>query len=233
MFSETKTSIEFGLTCSFSVGNSWIIKKTDNGEIIPVKFEENSTLSYNSSLHTKDNSLCELINNSFLIRLGANSIFEFNELNEFSLLRGSMLLYSLGTSDIIIESEQSSLNVSGKFTAIIDHTSNGGFKFIPLEGKGNIIPQNGESKEIFRGRLTMVLGSPSKLGNAYDIDLLLLLKSSRLISSFPTPLPSMKRISLSIYAQQLRLKGKFNALIGDAPTDDNLQMWAFGEDESK
>jgi hypothetical protein len=79
----------------------------------------------------------------------------------------------------------------------------------------------------------MVIGSPSKLGNAYDIDLLLLLKSSRLINSYPTPLPSMNRISLSIYAQQLRLKGKFNALIGDATSDDNLQMWAFGEDESK
>ena len=79
----------------------------------------------------------------------------------------------------------------------------------------------------------MVLGSPSKLGNAYDIDLLLLLKSSRLINSFPTPLPSMKRVSLSIYAQQLRLKGKFNALIGDAPTDDNLQMWTWGEDDNK
>jgi hypothetical protein len=43
----------------------------------------------------------------------------------------------------------------------------------------------------------------------------------------------MKRISLSIYAQQLRIKGKYNALIGDVPTDDNIQMWAFGEDGSK
>ena len=135
LFSETRPSSKLDLNCSFSVGDSWIIKKSSEGEIIPVKFDENSSLSYNSSLHTKDNSLCELINNSFLIRVGANSIFEFNELNEFSLLRGSMLLYSPETSDIIIESEQSSLNVSGKFTAIIDHTSNGGFKFIPLEGK--------------------------------------------------------------------------------------------------
>jgi hypothetical protein len=43
----------------------------------------------------------------------------------------------------------------------------------------------------------------------------------------------MKRISLSVYAQQLRMKGKYNALIGDAPTNDNLQMWAFGEDDAK
>jgi len=62
---------------------------------------------------------------------------------------------------------------------------------------------------------------------------LLLIKSSRLINSFPTALPSMKRISLSVYAQQLRMKGKYNALIGDAPTNDNLQMWAFGEDDAK
>ena len=66
---------------------------------------------------------------------------------------------------------------TGQFTAIIECTSNGGFKFIPLEGKGEIFPDKGKSKEIYRGRLTMVLGSPSKLGNAYDIDLLLLLKS--------------------------------------------------------
>jgi hypothetical protein len=95
-----------------------------------------------------------------------------------------------------------------------------------------IIPNQGVIKDIYRGRLNMVLGSPSKLGNAYDIDLLLLLKSSRLINAFPTPLPSMKRISLSTYAQQLRMKGKYNVLIGDAPTDDNLQMWALGENKN-
>ena len=43
----------------------------------------------------------------------------------------------------------------------------------------------------------------------------------------------MRRISLSIYAQQLRMKGKYNALIGDAPSNDNIQMWAFGEDGKK
>ena len=40
----------------------------------------------------------------------------------------------------------------------------------------------------------------------------------------------MKSISLTIYYQQLRLKGKFNALIGDAPKDDKLEMWPFGKD---
>ena len=168
----------------------------------------------------------------FHLRIGSNSIVE-TDINTITITRGSTLLYLKNPAEITIKSKLSTLFTKGEYTAIIDSTSNGGFKFIPLEGKGEIIPEQGEAKNIYRGRLTMVLGSPSKLGNAYDIDLLLLLKSSRLINSFPTPLPSMKRISLSIYAQQLRMKGKYNALIGDAPTDDNLQMWAFGEDDNK
>jgi len=36
-----------------------------------------------------------------------------------------------------------------------------------------------------------------------------------------------------LYIQQLKLKGKYNALIGDAHTDDELQIWAFGEKETE
>ena len=219
--------------CSYSFGDSWLIDKTKEGKPSPLKLDENSTLGQNTPIHCKDGALCEFIREGYLIRLGAKSIFEYSANNIISLSKGSMLIGVEETKNITIQSAFSKLQVKGRFTAIVDCTSNGGFKFIPLEGKGQVIPEQGEPKDIFRGRLTMVMGSPSKLGNAYDIDLLLLLKSSRLINSFPTPLPTMKRISLSIYAQQLRLKGKFNALIGDAPTDDNLQMWAFGEDESK
>lgn len=218
---------------SYSFGDSWLIGKTLEGKPLPSTLEENSTLHQNTPVHSKEGALCEFKREGYLIRLGAKSIFEYSANNIISLSKGSMLIGVEETENITIQSEFSKLQVKGRFTAIVDCTSNGGFKFIPLEGKGRIIPEQGEPKDIFRGRLTMVLGSPSKLGNAYDIDLLLLLKSSRLINSFPTPLPSMKRISLSIYAQQLRLKGKFNALIGDAPTDDNLQMWAFGEEDTK
>ena len=233
LFSNPNLENNNTLLCSYSFGDSWLIDKTKEGKPSPLKLDENSTLGQNTPIHCKDGALCEFIREGYLIRLGAKSIFEYSANNIISLSKGSMLIGVEETKNITIQSAFSKLQVKGRFTAIVDCTSNGGFKFIPLEGKGQVIPEQGEPKDIFRGRLTMVMGSPSKLGNAYDIDLLLLLKSSRLINSFPTPLPTMKRISLSIYAQQLRLKGKFNALIGDAPTDDNLQMWAFGEDESK
>jgi hypothetical protein len=220
------------LKCTYSLGTNWLFpkEKKENHEL--KQLEQNSSLQIGDSLHSKEQSLCEILNDQFQVRIGSNSIFEFNN-DSISITRGSLLLYKRNVEPITIHSELSSLKTTGEYTAIIECTSNGGFKFIPLEGKGEIFPAKGKPKEIFRGRLTMVLGSPSKLGNAYDIDLLLLLKSSRLINAFPTPLPSMKRISLSIYAQQLRIKGKYNALIGDVPTDDNIQMWAFGEDGSK
>ena len=220
------------LKCTYSLGTNWLFPKEKKQNHSLKQFEQNSSLHIGDSLHSKEQSLCEILNDQFQVRIGSNSIFAFDN-DSISITKGSLLLYKKNDDPITIQSELSSLKTTGQFTAIIECTSNGGFKFIPLEGKGEIIPAKGESKEIYRGRLTMVLGSPSKLGNAYDIDLLLLLKSSRLINSFPTPLPSMKRISLSIYAQQLRMKGKYNALIGDAPSDDNIQMWAFGEDGKK
>jgi hypothetical protein len=34
---------------------------------------------------------------------------------------------------------------------------------------------------------------------------------------------------LAIYVQNLKLKGKYDALIGDAKTEKSLQIWGFGE----
>jgi hypothetical protein len=220
------------LTCTYSFGTNWLFPEHNGTSTKLKRFEQNATIEYGDSIHTKEQSLCELKNKELHIRLGSNSILEVKD-GELLITKGNILINNKSGSELSITSELSTLKTEGQFTAIIDCTSNGGFKFIPLEGKGKIIPEHGKTKDIYRGRLTMIIGSPSQLGSAYDIDLLLLLKSSRLINSFPTPLPSLKRISLSVYAQQLRMKGKYNALIGDAPTNDNLQMWAFGEDDAK
>jgi hypothetical protein len=228
-FANGATPKNFELYCTYAEGKVELIKKNQVGSNAISSFEENSTLPLDCLLCTGEKSLTELKNKSILIRLGARSVIQSVTAESIKVFSGSMLVCMPGESEIVITSEKSSLRVKGKLTAIVDCTTNGGFKFIPLEGKGWIRADEGEPKEVKRGRLTMVIGSPSKLGNAYDIDLLLMLKSSRLISSYPTPLPTMKRISLAIYAQQMRLKGKFNALIGDAPTDNNLQMWAFGK----
>ena len=217
-------------SCSYAEGKVEVIRKDLIGASAIADAEVNATLSQNSLLCTGEKSLAEVANDTILIRLGSMSVLESVTNETVKIFSGSMLICLRDNAEITLKSEKASVSLKGKLTAIIECTSNGGFKFIPLEGKGTIIPQEGQSKAIKSGRLMMVVGSPSKLGNAYDIDLLLMLKSSRLINSFPKPLPSMKSISLAIYYQQLRLKGKFNALIGDAPKDDKLEMWPFGKD---
>ena len=77
--------------------------------------------------------------------------------------------------------------------------------------------------------MLLILGKPTYFGDAYDIDIMLLLKSSRLINSYPTPLPTFDKMGLAIYIQELKLKGKYDALIGDATTNENLQLWKFGK----
>ena len=81
--------------------------------------------------------------------------------------------------------------------------------------------------------MLLVLGNPTYFGDAYDIDIMLLLKSSRLINAYPTPLPTFEKIGLAIYIQELKLKGKYDALIGDATTNENLQLWKFKKSEPK
>ena len=40
----------------------------------------------------------------------------------------------------------------------------------------------------------------------------------------------MGRIGLSGYKQDLKLRGKYNALIGDAPTNDKIDIWALSDE---
>jgi hypothetical protein len=216
-------------SCTYAEGKVELIRKDLVGEAAISGLDVNASLPQNTLLCTGEKSLTEITGDSFLIRLGAMTVLESVTDESLKLFSGSMLIHLPVDSTITLQSEKTEVFIKGKLTAIVECTSNGGFKFIPLEGKGSIVPQQGEAKNIRSGRMTMVVGDPSRLGNAYDIDLLLMLKSSRLINSFPEPLPSMKKVSLAIYYQQLRLKGKFNALIGDAPSDDNLQMWTFGK----
>ena len=153
--------------------------------------------------------------------------------NKFWLHSGSILFCTTEKKDIVFSTIHCTTSFSGKGTIIIEATKNGGFKFIPLEGKGTITTERGVSKDIIGGRMLLVLGKPTYFGDAYDIDIMLLLKSSRLINAYPTPLPTFEKIGLAIYIQELKLKGKYDALIGDATTNENLQLWKFKKSEPK
>lgn len=195
--------------------------------------KNNSSIQSNHLVATAKGSRTEIQHDSKIWRLGSLSAARWIDKHSFWIHSGSALFCTKEETSIHISSIESNATFKGKGTVIVEATSNGGFKFIPLEAKGTITTAKGGVKDITEGQMLLILGKPSEFGDAYDIDLMLLVKSSRLLNYFPRPLATFDQIGLAIYVQQLKLKGKYDALIGDATTKENLQIWKFGKNTGK
>jgi hypothetical protein len=211
-----------------------IVYELENGKTGTYKVEVGSIFSSGQILATGPGGLANLSNkeNGSEVRIGSNSILQWKSTDELQLIDGSILVCKENDDIWLLSSVSGSAEIIGECSFIAESTSNGGYKFICLSGKPILKTKSGETK-IPAGRLVLVLGETNALGNAYDIDLLLLLKSSLLINAFEEPPATMSKIGLAVYSQQLKLKNKYNALIGDAPTDKNLQMWVLGSSQNK
>jgi hypothetical protein len=213
---------------TFKDGRIDAVDLSDKDDFDPYLIEANASLSSNLLIATGEKGRLESVTYNNYWRLGRESMGTWNSATDFWLHSGSLLFCTENPQTIQFSTRESNATFTGRGTIILEATRNGGFKFIPLEGKGTLTTAKGGTKKIIGGRMVLVLGKPTYFGDAYDIDIMLLLKSSRLINSFPTPLPTFEKIGLAIYIQELKLKGKYDALIGDATSNENLQMWRFG-----
>ncbi len=230
--------------CGFLLAGSYEVKESikgvdilyevETGKTATKKAEPDTKFSPNQILATGPGGLCKINNTEEKseIRLGSNTILQWKSNGDWQLIEGSILVCKDSKAPWLLSSTSGSAEIIGDCTFIAEATSNGGYKFICLSGKPFLKTKSGKTK-IPAGRLVLVLGETNALGNAYDIDLLLLLKSSLLINAFEEPPATMSKIGLAVYSQQLKLKNKYNALIGDAPTDKNLQMWVLGSSKNK
>lgn len=216
------------LTVSFQKGNISLVNSNQTDSITPF-WENEQKIDSLYFISTSNGSRFELKSNDTIWRVGSQSFVRFESQQQVWIHSGSLLLCLESEKTINFKSRTSDATFTGKGTIIIECLENGGFKFIPLEGDGVLKTVKDAPFPILGGRLVLVLGNPSYLGSSYDIDLMLLLQSSKLINYFPSPLSTFDQIGLALYIQQIKLKGKYNALIGDATTDNELQIWAFGE----
>ncbi len=214
---------------SYLKGKVEIIDSESPGPESTSDAEINATILLKYDLATRKGSRIALRQNDVRWRLGSLSVGRWFPNNSFWLHSGSALFCSNEDGDFTFSTREANATFSGSGTIIIEATTNGGFKFIPLEAKGTIRTPKGDAQDVRGGRLLLVLGKPTRFGDAFDIDIMLLLKSSRLVNAFPDPLPTFDKIGLALYVQELKLKGKYDALIGDATTNENLQMWKFGK----
>lgn len=217
----------------YRVGKVELIEETNSSQKRIYDLESNQTITYGTWIASGKGSRTEFQTENYTLRLGSMSVGTWNNPTSFWLHSGSILFCT--TEDLVMDfsSIEAKATFSGRGTFIIEALKNGGFKFIPLEADGKIITAQGGEIKIIDGRMLLVLGQPSYFGDAYDLDVMLLVKSSRLLNSFPSPLPTFGRIGLSIYKQELKLRGKYNALIGDSPTKDKLHLWSFENKEKE
>lgn len=210
------------------VGKIEALLQQDDGNATFAILDENSTLRVGDAFFTGTLSLAEFHGaDSLSVRLGAEVAGEIQGPRALLLSAGTILVCLPDETRFAVRSTVASASYEGKGTFIVECTGNGGFKIIHLEGKGTYFTQKGGTLKLKGGQLAFVIRDPSEFGDVYDIDLLLLIRTSRLLNAFPELPPTIGRISLSFYTQELLMKGKYNALIGDAPTDKNVQLWAF------
>ena len=203
------------------------IRERSNHPTEVTKLGEGDILTTSDYWTTGPLSYAEVKAYGITLRQGSDTISQWMGDHHWKIIEGSVMFCLEDKMNLIVSSLKGSAKITGPCTFIAEATSNGGYKFITLSGRPSIVTKEKKLK-MPAGRLVLVLGEQESLGNAYDVDIMLLLQSSLLFNAFEDPPPTMKKIGLAVFAQQKRIKGKYNALIGDATSDKNLQMWILG-----
>ncbi|MEO8044158.1 MAG: FecR domain-containing protein [Spartobacteria bacterium] len=159
-----------------------------------------------------------------LARLGANTIFTFNEgTRDLELGGGAMLLQVPKTAGgAQIKTALVTAAITGT-TIMLEYHANAYIKFIVLEGTGRIFRNNkvGESVLLHAGQMLIVNPTGIGLPEAVDVDLARLKKTSALLSGKFSSIPSSSLIGQEIRAQEL-LKEQHTLL------DTNLVIFGGG-----
>jgi hypothetical protein len=166
---------------------------------------------------------------SDFLRLGRSTVAEFST-NKIRLHQGSFLRYCETETIFALSSKHSDAGIRLHRSALMaEATGNGGLKIVLVSGAAQAGTDADGAKTLHPGQLLFVRGNPAHFGDLYDLDLPLLLRTSRLVNGFARPLPNLSRMRTSALIQGLNLKKRYEALVGDAPDDEKVQMWAIKE----
>lgn len=153
-------------------------------------------------LRTGADSRAELVaDDRTITRVGANTVFSFDQANRtVNLQQGSLLFHSdKGKGGGTIRTGAATASVLGT-TLIVVSTPNGGFKVLLLEGKGEIKFLNGLRQYLAAGQMTFVLPG-GKPGPVLYFRLSEQVSHSLLVEGFDQPLSSMSLINAVINIQ--------------------------------
>jgi len=158
-----------------------------------------------------------------LVRMGSNSALEFRQDKSCRLYKGAFLFSKHSTLPWNFDYSDTKLQIDGSGTWMIE-CQQSGIKLILLEGKISV-GSSASKQTLSSGDLVLISSSNPKGTNPIKIDLPLLLSTSRLINSFPARLKSNSRLFSAAQVQTLRVKRKYDALVGEVSKEKKLQLW--------
>jgi len=230
-------SLPFEFAVSHITGSAHLVIKTDPPLTKALQVGTNIEASTVYSVVTGKGSYVELSplkgsNHTLhapLIRMGNKTALEFRSNQHLFIFQGTALLCHPQIS-LKIQSSECVFELHGKGTWMLEKTPIG-FKLVILEGQLSI--GENDSPPLPPGSLSLISGKEGQKSQPIDIELPLLLGTSRLLNQFPGFLPSKAKISSAALVQSMKVTTKYDALIGNVAADRKLQIWSIGENEKK
>jgi hypothetical protein len=208
------------------VNDVQIISTVDNSKR-PAAVE--GTFKIPDVLRTGPASRAELVaEDRTITRVGANTIFSFDQANRsIRLEKGSLLFNSpKGKGGGSIHTAAATAAVIGT-TIIVTTTPDGGFKLLTLEGKTDVRFQNGMRQRLDAGQMTFVLpgGLP---GPVIMFRLDQQVGGSTLVKGFTKPLPAQPKIEAAVSKQGKEIASgraeDTGLLVGDQATAAGVEV---------
>lgn len=162
-----------------------------------------------------------IISNGDTIRIGQSTALEIIDSCKFNPVQGSFLYSSQSPIEILLKFSDSNLSINSQGTWLAEK-SNSGFKIIPIEGKLMI-----RGTSFTPGELILISPNFTAIKSEIEIDLILLLQTSKLVNLFTNPLLRKNHILSAAQVQSLRMKKKYNAFVGDMSEAQKLRLWSF------
>lgn len=223
---------DFEVQVTHIVGDSFVSTSRNEGEkpiplVLGDKFKRTSPFAI---LVAKGSYAEMTLQTEAILRIGQQSVIEFRNPNYLRIFNGSALLLLSKQQSLNLETNGTKIQLTGRGTLMFESPKGKNLKIIMLEGKA-LLSSAKAKQSLQAGELVLVQAGNSDSGQTINVDLPLLLATSRLINNFSAPLPSQSKLISAAKVQAVRLKKRYEALIGNTNDKNQLRLWALRKEE--
>ena len=179
---------------------------------------------------TREGSKLELIGPSITLRFGEATNFVFRADGKLELHQGSLLIYSRRPDvRMQVEGPSGSMMVSGEGVAMLEVTTNGGFKIVGLVGAMRLEENGreaaGSSLQLGPGELVFMKPLGNGFGDKLNVRLSRIYATSRLVSGYGNTARLRDHLLAAVEGQTSRIVRSFGLTVGDAPELNHFQTF--------